>query len=107
MFFTFTSVVELEAMKTTTERTTEILDASYKKANLEKSVTEEYQHLNKWEKKLLLKLLREYGTLSDGTLGDFKMSPVLIKVKENAQPTHSKAFLIPKIHEETLKKEIQ
>eukprot|EP00957_Ditylum_brightwellii_P142109 10827449-Ditylum_brightwellii.AAC.1 len=58
-------------------------------------------------KGIIVKSLREYETLFNGILGDFKMPPVSLEVKENKQFTHSKAFLIPKIHIGTLKKEIQ
>ena len=98
MFSTFMSVVESDAIRTATERTTKILDAIYEKADLEKLVAKECLHLNKWEKELLLNLLREYETLLDGALGDFKLSPVSLNVKENEQPIHSKAFPIPKIY---------
>ena len=50
IFSTFMSVVESEAVRTATECTTKILDASYKKANLEKIVTKGCPHLNKQEK---------------------------------------------------------
>ena len=38
---------------------------------------------------------------------DFKTPPGSLEVEENKQPSHSKTFSIPKIHEETLKQEIQ
>ena len=47
---TFMLVMESEAVRTTIEGTTKILDASYKKANLEKIVTKGCPHLNKQEK---------------------------------------------------------
>ena len=107
MFLTFMSVIESEAVKSATERTTKILDAHYEKADLRKIVNEECPHLDDVEKEKLLNLLMNYEILFDGTLGDFKTSPVSLEVKPGEQPTHSKAFPIPKIHEETLKKEIQ
>ena len=103
----FMTVIESEAVRNATERTTKILDAKYKKADLRKIVDQECSHLNNKEKDLLLKLLFEYETLFDGTLGNFKTSPVSLEVKPGEQPTHSKVFPIPKIHKETLKKEIQ
>ena len=85
MLSTSMSVVESEAMRATTEHTTKKLDASYEKANLEKLVTKDCLHLDKQEKELLLKLLREYETLFNGILGDFKTSPVSLKVKEKVR----------------------
>ena len=103
----FMTVIESEAVRNATERTTRILDAKYEKADLKELVDQECRHLNNKEKEKLLKLLLEYETLFDGTLGNFRTSPVSLEVKPGEQPTHSKAFPIPKVHEETLKKEIQ
>ena len=43
----------------------------------------------------------------DGSLGDFKTSPVHLELKEGAKPYHGKAFPVPHIHKKTLKKEIE
>ncbi len=43
----------------------------------------------------------------DGTLGHWDCNPVLLQLKEGAQPYHGRPFPIPKKHMETLKKEIQ
>ena len=59
------------------------------------------------QQELLYNLLSNYELLFNGTLGDFKTSLVSFEVKANEQATHSKTFPIPKIHEETLKKEIE
>ena len=107
VFLTFISVVESEAMQTAIKHTTKNLDANYEKADLEKLVIEECKLLHKGEKELLLKLLREYETLFDGALRNFKTLSVSLEVKNGEQSSHSKAFTIPKIHKETLKKEIQ
>jgi hypothetical protein len=45
--------------------------------------------------------------LFDGTLGDWNTDPVSFKLKEGATPFQLPPFSVPKIHEETLKKEIQ
>ena len=50
------------------QRINNILDAKYQKANLDTSV-KEIDHLSFKEKKQLLKLLRKYEHLFDGTLG--------------------------------------
>jgi hypothetical protein len=52
----------------------------------------------------LLKLWQEFEELLDRTLGDWNCSPVLLQLKEGAQPYHDKPFPIPKKHVETLKK---
>ena len=42
----------------------------------------------------------------DGTLGKYSGSDYTIELKEDAKPYHAKPFPIPKIHEPTLKKEV-
>jgi hypothetical protein len=86
----------------------EILDAKYKKANLRAITKEECRnHLSATEKDKLLKLLKEFEELFDGTLGDWDSNLVLLQLKEGAQPYHGRLFPIPKRHVEALKKEIQ
>ncbi len=91
-----------------TKRLIKILDAKYEKANL-RAITEQdcLNHLSATEKNKLLKLLQEFEELFDGTLGDWDCNPVLLQLKEGAQPYHGRPFPIPKKHVETLKKEIQ
>jgi hypothetical protein len=55
----------------------------------------------------LLKILQEFEDLFDGTLGDWDCNPVLLQLKEGAQPYNGRPFPIPKKHVATLKKEIQ
>ena len=45
-------------------------------------------------------------TLFDGTLGTWNNEPYNIKLKEGAKPYHSRPFPIPKLHEHTLKVEL-
>ncbi len=42
----------------------------------------------------------------DGSLGSWKVEVLNIEVKDDANPYHGRAFLIPKSREEALKKEI-
>ena len=42
----------------------------------------------------------------DGTLGNYIGTEYKIKLLEGAQPYHAKSFPIPKVHEETLKTEV-
>jgi hypothetical protein len=44
--------------------------------------------------------------LFDGTLGDWKTKPVSFQLKEGISPYHDQAFPVPKIHTETLIKEV-
>jgi transposase InsO family protein len=87
------------------QRMTDILDAKYKKANL-KEISQSADHLTNSEQKSLLQLLRKYEDLFDGTLGTFTGKPYDIKLKDNVEPHHARPFPVPKIHELTLKSEL-
>ena len=84
---------------------TEILDAQYKRADIDKTV-ESQTHLSKTEKFYLKLLLMEFEELFDGTLGEWKTAPVDLQLKPNAEPFQLQPFAIPQIHMETLRKEI-
>jgi hypothetical protein len=47
------------------------------------------------------------ATLFNGTLGDWKTKPVSFQLKEGVSPYHGQAFPVPKIHKETIKKEVE
>lgn len=90
-----------------TKRAVRILDAKYEKADLPKVVQETCEHLTTSQRNKLLKLLLEHEELFDGTLGDWQDDPVSFRLKPGATPYHGRAFPIPKIHLETLKKEVE
>ena len=107
MFATFLRATEPELVQESTYQANRILDANYEKANLANIVKEQCNHLTKEEKNALLRLLLSYEDLFDGTLGDWQTEPIKFQLKPGATPYHGRAYPIPKIHEETLKKEIQ
>jgi hypothetical protein len=45
--------------------------------------------------------------LFDGTLGDWKTKPVSFQLKEGVSPYHGRAFPVPKVHKETIIKEVE
>jgi hypothetical protein len=51
-------------------------------------------------------LLLKYEELFDGMLGDWKLPPVSIELKEGTKPYHGRPCPIPKIYKATLMKEI-
>ncbi len=59
------------------------------------------------QQKKLLQLLKKYKTLFDGTLGDWKTKPVSFQSKEGVSPDHGRAFPVPKIHQDTITKEVE
>ena len=54
----------------------------------------------------MLKLLRKHEEMFDGTLGNFTGLEYKLKLSEGARLYHIKPFIIPKIHKETLKMEV-
>ena len=89
-----------------TKRVSHILDAKYKKANLIE-VSKKNQKLSPQNQTKLLHLLLKYEDLFDGKLGHWKDANYEIELKEGATPHHAKPYPIPRVHEQTLKKEIQ
>ena len=103
----FQEFVEPTATKELTDRTVKILDAKYEKADLPKVVQDNCTHLSVTQQRDLLKLLQDFEELFDGTLGDWDTEPIHLKVKEGATPYHGRPFPVPRIHLETLKKEVK
>jgi hypothetical protein len=98
--------MEPQSTQDTTNRATQILDANYKKADLQLVVRDNCKHLKVDQQKQLLQLLMKYESLFNGTLGDWKTKTVSFQLKEGASPYHGQAFPVPKIHKETLIKEV-
>jgi hypothetical protein len=86
-------------------RMNEILDAKYSKADLNE-VAESADHLTAGEQQKPLALLKKHEDLFDGTLGTFIGAPHDVKLKDNVEPHHARPFPVPKIHEPTLKSEL-
>ncbi len=86
----------------TTKRATGILDAKYRKADLQSAVRDISKHLCANHQKKLLQLLEKYKSLFDGTLGDWKTNPLSFQFKKGVSPYHSQDFPVPKIHEDTI-----
>ena len=98
--------LEPTSTESATQRIVKILDAKYEKADLQAIVNNSCSHLSSNHKHQLLKLLNEFEPLFDGTLGDWKTKPVSFELKEGVKPYHSRAFPVPKIHKDTLMKEV-
>ena len=102
---TFLRSVEPKATREETERVTKILDSNYEKANLEE-VVQNATSLNREQKRKLLKTLKKFESLFDGTLGQWKTDPVKIELKDGAKPVNARWYPVPKINKETFKKEL-
>ncbi len=99
--------MKLQSTQYATKCATRILDAKYSKADLQSVVRDKCKHLSADQQKKLLQLLNKYESLFDGTLGDWKTKPVSFQLKEGASPYHCQAFPVPKIHKNTLIKEVE
>jgi hypothetical protein len=62
--------MELQSTQDATKHVTWILNAKYKKADLQSIVRDNCKHLSADQKKKLLQLLKKYESLFGGTLGD-------------------------------------
>jgi hypothetical protein len=80
--------MELHSTQDATKRVRQILDAKYKKADLQSIVREYCKHLSTNQQKKLLQLLKKYELLFDGTLGDWKTKPVSFHLREGVSPYH-------------------
>ena len=70
-------------------------------------MVEKATHLTKQQKAKLLALLKKYEVIFDGTLGKWDTEPVDFEMKEGATPHSQRYYPMPRIHKETLKKEIK
>jgi hypothetical protein len=68
--------MEPQSTQDATKRVMWILDAKYKKADLQSIVRDNCKHLSTSHQQKLLHLLKKYELLFDGTLGDWKTKPV-------------------------------
>ena len=98
-------VSEPEVITKASDRIKKILDAKYEPADLKK-VCSAHTHLQMEQQQKLLALLEKYGDLFDGTLGTWTGSEIALELNEGAKPYHAKPYPIPKVHEATLKMEV-
>jgi hypothetical protein len=95
-------------MHSATKHVVEILDATYKKADLPAIIRENCSHLKASDKeKLLSSVLLRFELLYDSTLGDWNLLPVSFELKEGKKPYHGRPYPIPHKHKAILMKEIE
>ena len=78
--------LESESGISATRRMHRIIDAKYKKSDLNKVMTEQCQHLNAEEFKRLLILLRKFEDLFHGVLDTWNTTWVELELKDDAKP---------------------
>eukprot|EP00957_Ditylum_brightwellii_P107619 8210680-Ditylum_brightwellii.AAC.1 len=79
-----------------------ILQAKYKKANLEKEVEDNCLQLKSGQCKQLIKLLTKFEKLIHDTLGTWKNTKYDIKLKPGVAPYHGIPYSIPQAYKQQL-----
>jgi len=105
-FYWHNDLLESDALVSATERLKKILDAKYEKADLEE-ICRSCSHLSSDDQRKLLSVLKKHETLFDGTLGCWNGRDYDIELKPGVTPYHARPFPIPRIHEGTLKLELE
>lgn len=98
-------VMDSPSLVEASERIKQILDAKYEPANIS-DVTANCTYLTEQQREDLYYLLKKYESLFDGTLGTWKGEDYDIELRSDAKPYHARAFPIPRIHEQTLRHEV-
>eukprot|EP00804_Cyclotella_cryptica_P002415 CCRYP_004106-RA/>CCRYP_004106-RA protein AED:0.24 eAED:0.24 QI:0/-1/0/1/-1/1/1/0/137 len=97
---------ELQSTQEVTQHVVKIIDAKYKKADLQSIVSTHCTHLSLKDQNSLLELHTEFEELFDGTLGYWNTEPVSFELKEGAKPYHGRAYPVTKSLKETTIKEL-
>jgi hypothetical protein len=93
--------------RSTTKRMVKILDTKYEKAGPPVIVRDNCSHLTASDREKLLSVLLKFEPLFDGTLGDWKLPPVSVELKEGMKPYNGRPYFIPHKHKAILMKEIK
>jgi hypothetical protein len=105
-FYWHEEIYESQALYHASSCLKKILDAKYEPADLNK-IAHNCDYLTDDKQMQLLSLLHKYQHLFDGSLGTWNAKPYNIELKPDAKPYHSRPFPVPKIHEATLKIELE
>jgi hypothetical protein len=97
---------ESPAVVKATEWMKQILESKYEKANI-KDVVAQCKHLSNSQQQHLFAVLNQFQSLFDGTLGHWKNEHDDITFQPNMKPYHASPYPIPKVHEATLKIELE
>jgi hypothetical protein len=105
-FYWHEEIYESQALIDASSHLKKILDMKYEPADLNK-IAHNCDYLTDNEQMQLLSLLHKYQHLFNGSLGTWNAKPCNIELKPDAKPYHSRPFLVPKIHEVTLKIDLE
>jgi hypothetical protein len=99
--------METKSTQDATKGANQIIDAKFNNADLKSIVKDNCKHLSANQQKNLLQLLIKYELLFDGTLGDWRSKPVSFQLGGGVSSYHDQAFPVPKIHKDTIIKEVK
>ena len=103
---TYNEAVEPQSTKEETDRVVRILDAKYEPADLPQVVEDNCPHLSVAERKSLLRVLLKYKSMFQGTLGQWNGDEVHFDLKPDATPWHGRPYPVPRVHRDTVRKEV-
>lgn len=103
---TYVEAVEPLSTKEETDRVVRILDAKYEPADLPQVVEDNCPHLSVAERKSLLEVLLKYESMFQGTLGQWSGDEVHFDLKPDAKPWHGRPYPVPRVHRDTVRKEV-
>ena len=83
----------------------EILDAKYDKVDV-RDVSQEQAHLTPNQRNDLERLLKKHEKLFSGRLGLYPHKEIKIELLPGSEAVHSRPYPVPRIHEETFRKEL-
>jgi transposase InsO family protein len=83
-----------------------ILDALYEKMDVSE-VVKMQTHLNEQQQSQLLEVLSKYPKVFANDLGCYPHKQFHIELQPNTKPVHRRAYPVPRLHEETFKKELE
>ena len=83
------------------------LDARYEKADPNKVITKQFQHLNTNERDQLLSLLRNYEYPFYSILGIWSTILVYLELRDNAKPVCSRPYPVPRVQKTMFRKEVE
>jgi hypothetical protein len=97
---------EPHSVQEAAQRIVHIPDAKYENADFQSVINTNCSHLSLHDQNKLLELLTEYEELFDGTLGDWNTEHISFELKEGTKPYHDRPFPVPRVHKDTIVKEL-
>ena len=90
-----------------TQQIRRILDAKYKKEDINKVMTKKYQHLSTKEQEILLVLLLKFEDMFDGTLGMRNTTLVDLELRNDMKSVCLRLYPVPRVHRAMIIKEFK